>query len=241
MSEVNNLWLWNAVEKTDPDYTKQMPGGSRLTSINGAYLVKKATEIFGPIGDKWGYEIKEERYDHGAPLLDENGNQLATATIHTLRLELWYKNADGERCSIEHFGHTDMISINKYGITTEHEPSKKSLTDALSKCLSMLGFGGDIHMGMYDDQYYVEELANKTAIEKSDNKAAEILRQEQNYREWKKTTLTLISSAVSINELEALFTAAIRKAKRKNDNEGIKQFSSEKDKAKERLQKNGDK
>lgn len=233
---MSNLTLWDAVETTDPDFTKQMPGKSGLTSINPSYLVKKATDQWGPIGDKWGYEIKEERFDAGAPFLDDENKQLGIATIHTLRLELWYKNADGEKCAIEHYGHTIFIGKNKYGLFTDQDPAKKSLTDALVKCLSMLGFGSDIHMGMYEDNTYVDDLENKMSIDKSDDKAAETLRQEQEYRDWVTKTQKLIETSVSLYELEAIYTAAVRKTKRKGDDKTMKEFVIAKNESKKRLE-----
>lgn len=234
---MDNLKLWNAVEETDPDFTKVIPGGAGLTSINTSYLVKKMTEQFGPIGDKWGYDIKDEKFIVGAPYLDDNGQLIANTTTHTLLLELWYENADGKRCAVQHYGHTDAIYKNKYGLQTEKEPNKKSLTDALGKCLSMLGFGGDIFMGMYDDREYVKDLENKVAIEKSDDKAAEVLRQEQEYKEWIETTENLIKTTASLHELEAIYTAAIRRSKRKNDKSAVTLFTKATTEAKKRIAK----
>ena len=42
----------------------------------------RATEIFGPIGEGWGYEVLEEKFIDGKPLLepvlDERNKQVAT-------------------------------------------------------------------------------------------------------------------------------------------------------------------
>lgn len=149
MSENDNLEIWNAVEKTDPKYTKQFSrgGGFRGTATNATYLIKKATKMFGPIGIGWGWNILEEKIVDGAP-----GDK-----IHYLKLQLWY-SWKGGLGKIEHFGQTTFVGKNKNGPFTDEEAPKKSLTDALSKALSTLGFASDIHLGQYDDNRYVNDL-----------------------------------------------------------------------------------
>jgi len=58
----DNLKLWRAVEKTDPSLTKNFSrgGGFQGTAINPTSLVMRATEMFGPPGIGWGYEIVKE-------------------------------------------------------------------------------------------------------------------------------------------------------------------------------------
>ncbi|SHH03497.1 hypothetical protein [Bradyrhizobium erythrophlei] len=148
-NQQDNLAIWNEVEQTDPNYTKQFNrgGGFKGTATNATYLIKKATKMFGPIGIGWGWNIVEEKYQPGQ---DKD-------VVHVLRLRLWYK-WNSERGEIEHFGQTTFVGKNKNGWFTDEEAPKKSLTDALSKCLSTLGFAADIHLGMYDDNRYVSDL-----------------------------------------------------------------------------------
>jgi hypothetical protein len=51
-----NMKLWNAVEKTNPKYTKQVGFGRKFTTVNAQYQVKCATEQFGPLGKGWGID-----------------------------------------------------------------------------------------------------------------------------------------------------------------------------------------
>ncbi|WP_315729908.1 hypothetical protein [Bradyrhizobium sp. SZCCHNRI2010] len=150
MSDPNtNLVIWNEVEATDPKFTKQFNrgGGFKGTATNATYLIKKATMMFGPIGIGWGWDIVEDRFQPGQ---DKD-------VVHILRLKLWYKWND-QRGEIEHFGQTQFVGKNKNGYFTDEEAPKKSLTDALTKCLSTLGFAADIHLGLYDDNRYVNDL-----------------------------------------------------------------------------------
>lgn len=153
MSETNkNLEIWEAVETTDPKYTKPFNrgGGFRGTSTNTTYLAKKATKLFGPLGIGWGWTVLDEQYQPGQ---DKD-------VIHVLRIKLWYE-WNGKRGEIEHFGQTQFVGKNKNGYYTDEEAPKKSLTDALSKCLSMLGFSADIYLGMYEDHKYVNNLKRR--------------------------------------------------------------------------------
>lgn len=155
----SNLAIWNQVEKTNPDFTKGFSrgGGFKGTAINPTYMAMKATEMFGPIGKGWGVEIQDETLMEGAPIFNGNGEAVGHELIHKLRVCLWYL-ADGQRCEIVQFGQTTFVGKNKYGPFTDEEAPKKSLTDGMTKCLSLLGFSADVHMGRYDDNKYVNDL-----------------------------------------------------------------------------------
>lgn len=161
---VGKLGLWNQVEKTDPRYTKPFnrSGGFRGTAVNSTYLARRATEVFGPMGIGWGVDILDEEILEGAPL-DAQGNH---EKIHKVRVKLWYV-FNGERGEVKQFGQTTFVGRNKNGFFTDEEAPKKSLTDAMGKCLSLLGFSADIHLGLYDDNKYVAELQKEFA-EKAD-------------------------------------------------------------------------
>lgn len=159
----DNLKLWRAVEKTDPSLTKEFNrgGGFKGTAINPTYLIMRATEMFGPPGIGWGYEIVKEEMLVGAPLT-ETCNELT----HCLQVKFWYI-LDGKRGEIEQFGATTYVGKNKYGPFTDEEAKKKTLTDAISKCLSWLGFSADVHLGRYDDNKYVSDLRKEFSEERS--------------------------------------------------------------------------
>lgn len=216
-TEMNSA-LWREVQETNPAYTKEYsgPGGFTGTAINGHYAIKRATEVFGPVGIGWGYEIEEERFDQGGPLKTPEGVPQVFAVVHTLKVRLWYMQGD-KKGTVTHYGHTPYISVNKYGIQTDMEAPKKSLTDALKKCLSMLGFAADIFLGMFDDIHYVEEKRNEFAIESADNKIDEKVRQAEEFKEWLDNNVRLIESAQTLNELKMLNASAVRKLAHRND------------------------
>jgi len=163
-SEHPNLSLWESVQATDPNYTKAFnrSGGFRGTAINHTYQQKRATQAFGPKGLGWGSRILDEKYAEGAPIVHPQHGVIGREVIHVVRIELWYLR-EGQRGSVEAFGQTTFVGSNKHGTFTDEEAPKKSLTDAESKALASLGFSADVHLGLFDDSKYVNDLSAKVA------------------------------------------------------------------------------
>ena len=145
-----NTALWDAVEKTPPSKTKAITGKPyKGTSPQPYYLIRRATEVFGPCGIGWGFTIIDERLEDGSP----------NVRIHIARVRVWYE-WNGKRGEVEHVGQTVFCGSNKNGPFTDEDAPKKSVTDALVKALSLIGFAGDIFSGRYDDSKYVNSLVD---------------------------------------------------------------------------------
>lgn len=159
----DNLKLWKAVEKTPPEHTKEITGKSyKGTSPKPHYLIHKATETFGPCGIGWGFQIVEERIEEGA-----GGERM-----HLARVKVWYEWND-KRGEVEHIGGTQFSGTRASGKAfTDEDAPKKSVTDALVKALSLIGFAGDIFMGRYDDSKYLQELKNEGSSVEPESRAA---------------------------------------------------------------------
>lgn len=216
----DNLKMWKSVQKTDPAFTKEYsgPGGFSGTAVNASYLAMRATDVFGPCGTGWGYDVLEDRFDIGGPIIDKTTKEvLCNSQMHTIKLAFWYLGADGEKKTVIHYGHTPFITQNKFGVATDFEAPKKSLTDAIGKCLSQLGFSADIRLGLYDDIHYVSELKNESEIERADDKVEARERQVEEYREWLSTNKNLIETAQSLNELKKVYASAMRKLENRRD------------------------
>ena len=226
MNDKINLAIWRQVESTDPSATKQYKGvgGFSGTAVNATYLNRRATEIFGPMGIGWGAEIVSEYITEGAPMshtVDGNPPILCNEKIHTLRLKLWYM-LDGKRGEVEQFGHTDLVFKNKWGFQTEHEPSKKSYTDALKKCLSMLGFAADIFLGEFDDAEYREQLQTEFDIQKAEDREEMVDTKKTELIDYVSRHRDSISRAVSMSELNGIAKTALRHLERQGS---IKELS----------------
>jgi hypothetical protein len=78
--------------------------------------------------------------------------------ISHARVSVWYNWGD-KTGSVEHVGQTVFCGKRRNGaLFTDEDAPKKSVTDALTKALSMIGFAGDIFSGRWDDNQYVESL-----------------------------------------------------------------------------------
>lgn len=146
--------IWDAVFKTDPKHTKGFTrgGGFKGTATNALYLIHKATKLWGPMGSAWGVEIIEDKMLQGAPMILD-GIVVGHEIIHCVTINLFHPGG-----KVPAFGQTIFVGKNKNGLFTDEEAPKKSLTDATTKALSWLGFSADIHMGLYDDNKYVNDL-----------------------------------------------------------------------------------
>lgn len=231
----DKLKLWVDVETTDPDYTKEYKGagGFTGTAINGMYLIKKATEKFGPVGIGWGWNVLDDRYDKGAPIAhfaDVDGKKTPTLSdhcelVHTLKIELWYKLGD-QIGKVIGYGQTPMVYSNKYGIQTETEPAKKSLTDAIKKCLSMLGFSADIFLGEYEDENYIAQVKAEIEIEKAEDRDAEIEAQRSELAAYITRHIDSIKAAVTVSEVNGLARTSLRYLERRKTMRDMTEIAS---------------
>ena len=149
---MDNMKLWQSVCVTDPRAVKPITGKQyKGNSPKPYWVIQRATEVFGPCGLGWGVKILSERFE-----------RFGDEALHIAHVMVWYMQ-DGKRCEIEQMGQTRAAYISAAGkhIVDEDAP-KKSATDGMVKCLSMLGFAGDIFSGQWDDSKYVAWAAEET-------------------------------------------------------------------------------
>ena len=206
-----NTAIWDKVSKTDPSVTKTSnQGGRQQTSIDGYWMIKKATEVFGMVGIGWGWDVIEERWDDGAliPIKQDDGStRLEQSKTHTIKLKLWFIH-DGKRGEVTQYGHTQAIYKSKWGVSDDGEAPKKSLMDAIKKSLSMLGFCSDIFMGMFEDQDYLNQLQTEQAIAKAEDKDAEITKKRDDANDYVLRHIESIKKATSANEVKGIAKTA---------------------------------
>ncbi|HGN0243680.1 hypothetical protein ACS7D5_14940 [Proteus mirabilis] len=248
-SDANNLSIWKQVQRTDPRFTKPLEGvGFTGTSINSTYMFMRATEIFGPIGEGWGYEVLEEKFIDGKPLLepvlDERNKQVATRFLrdadgslfceqnHSIKIRFWYIIECETRGEFESYGATPYRYQTNYGIKVDGEAIKKSLTDAIKKALSMLGFSSDVFMGMHDNPEYIVSNKLEFEIKNASEKAEDITRIRKELDEKFTKHTEVMRSAVTENELRGIastltreISAHIKSAQERRDNDYEKYLS----------------
>lgn len=153
-----NMALWNSVCVTDPEAVKPITGKQyKGNSPRPFWLVQRATETFGPCGTGWGMEVVNERFER----LTESD------VLHVALVRVWYRLDGAEKSYIEQMGQTKAVYMSKNGVMVDEDAPKKSVTDAMVKCLSYIGFAGDIFSGRWDDSKYVEYAREETARRES--------------------------------------------------------------------------
>lgn len=220
-----NMSIWSQVEKTAPEATKSAKvNGQQITSISGQHMIKRATEVFGPVGIGWGWTVAEERFDQGGEIRNDKDEQIGHEVGHTIRVKLWFMQGD-KRGEVEQYGCTPFTYKSKWGVTTDTEAPKKSLTDAVKKALAMLGFSADIFLGLYDDRDYVAEREAESQLEQAENKEAELARQQQERLDWLKASVETMAGAATMNELSKLHASYVRSASRRNEQNFVKRLA----------------
>ena len=161
-----NMDLWGKVFVTDKAHVSEIKVKSyKGNSPRPYYLIQKATETFGPCGIGWCYRIVEQgtqevRYPEP---LGNTGNTVERLMInHWVLVEFWYK-LDGVKSEpIQQYGGTKLSYRTSAGKQEfDEDAQKKSVTDALIKCMSCVGFAGDIFSGRWDDSKYHQEQEEK--------------------------------------------------------------------------------
>lgn len=139
--------IWEALSKSDPDKTKPFnrAGGFRGTSLKPIWMTLRMTEMFGKCGEGWGMNRPEFQI---VPAGDEILVYCTTA--------LWTANKDDIVYGV---GGDKVRTIRNNGNAfNDDEAFKKAYTDSLSNAMKQIGMAADIHMGLHDDDKYVQEM-----------------------------------------------------------------------------------
>ena len=165
-----NMKLWDSVFETEAKYTKIVNQRGGFTSIGSQYQLREATKQWGPYGAKWG--VKDCKY-----FMCEGD----------LVLEAVFYYPDGE-FEIA----TDML------FKSGNDSRKKLLTDLTTKALSKLGFNGDVFMGMFDDNKYVNSLKEKQ------ERFSKYFKTASDYQQWMSDFRTTLDGCRSLEEINCV-------------------------------------
>ena len=204
-----NLALWELVEKTDTKNTKQARKGQhQFTSISPMSQFKKATEVFGIQGSKWGIKI-------GTELFSE---MTIGETILINYDAVMFFDFDGEKGEIPIHACEKLAyktnGANGY-LKVDEEARKKVVTNAKTKGLSELGFNADVFMGRFDDLEYLETRKAEEDLEASEDKDRF---NKDKYKEIKQTALDAaktLDQLPTIKSLESFYHKSLSKVRGK--------------------------
>lgn len=157
MSANQNTFLFEQLRETPPEARKQITGGrlKGFTDINPMWRIKRLTEVFGPCGIGWKYEITSQRIQPG------HGHEVA-AFVDIL---LYYKHNGEWSEGIPGIGGSSFVATEKNGAHTSDECFKMALTDALGTACKALGMSADIFYDKDRTKYNTQAPSNNPVDE----------------------------------------------------------------------------
>lgn len=160
MSE--NTKLWDLLGRTDPAHTQKFTrgGGFKGTAIKPMFSYRRMTEEFGPCGKGWG--VGEPTFQ---VVPGDNREVLVYCTV-----SIWYRHEDAE-ARVYGVGGDKVVTHIKANEQynrperweSDDEAFKKAFTDAVTNALKLIGVGADVHMGLFDDNKYVNTMREEFA------------------------------------------------------------------------------
>ena len=143
---MENKRYWDRASKPPADALKEIRGGrlAGKTDVNPQWRMEAMTDIFGPVGIGWRYEIIDL---WTVPTPD--GEVVAFS-----RVSVWYKDGDSWSEAVPGIGGSMLIAKEKGGLYVSDEAYKMATTDALSVAFKALGIASEIYRGHFDGSKY---------------------------------------------------------------------------------------
>lgn len=218
-----NRSIWDKVRRPPPTALKQIKGGrlSGMTDISPQWRYEIMTEVFGPAGDQWGFDVKDRW------TFEASDGEVGAFT----QVLVWYFMHGEVRCEVTGLGGSRLIAKESGGLRFNDEAWKMSLTDAIGTALKVIGVGADIYAGRWDGSKYTDDggatpagapqPSPRNAVHGalSKQKAEEVkaslerLFDDEPEEERKLLFATVLSSSFGVDSIEALGRLEIAKIK----------------------------
>lgn len=144
---VETTYLWETVCDSDPGTLKHVTQRGGFTAIAAQAQIKRATELWGPYGYKWG--LRDCKFS-GLP--GQDGAGLACLTLDAT---FFYP------CSLDGVVREAVFEISSdIAYDPRGECRKKLMTDVTTKALSKLGFNADVFLDQmkWDGNKYINKV-----------------------------------------------------------------------------------
>lgn len=223
-----NFELMGRLMRTEPEFegkamTKPFKagGGFSGTALNASYVTAALTAAFGPVGLGWGYEVLAFDDYHPPPrqALGEEGGK-AHPSVSFVHIRFWYFPAgcwpasddagrdvlvpSGPRAEFHQVGGTPYTGRG------DDDIRKKGLTDAISKAASHIGIGIDIHLGLWDDNKWVDQRTAETRETQAANDKAAAVEQRAEVQAKADSLADRIKACTEVMGFAALKAEAVR-------------------------------
>ena len=139
-----SMRFWDALKTPPPDALKKITGGrlSGKTDINPQWRLQTMTEVFGPCGIGWRYEIVRTWTETS----DQQVGVFAEVHVRLLDGDSWSAPIPG-------IGGSMLVEMERSGPHFSDEGYKMAVTDALSVCFKALGVAADVYRGLMDGKH----------------------------------------------------------------------------------------
>ena len=134
--EQDNLAIYEKAREVPKTALKQIFGGrlKGMSDINPMFRIKRITEIFGPCGFGWKYEIVEKRFE-------AQGQEVKCF----IQINLYVKWQGEWSEPIPGVGGAGFVDREKSGLFVNDECEKMAMTDALGVAMKALGIAADVY------------------------------------------------------------------------------------------------
>ena len=137
---MQNLSIYEKARSVPEEAKKNIAAGrlKGMTDINPMWRIKKLTELFGPCGVGWWYEITDKHLS-----ADEATNQVAAF----VDINLFYIDPETgiQSHAIPGTGGSTFVAQERNGPYMSDECYKMALTDAIGVAAKALGVGADVY------------------------------------------------------------------------------------------------
>lgn len=154
---MDNMELFRQFENTADEAKKPIEAGrlKGFTDINPMWRFKRLTEVFGPVGIGWKYQITDKKVIPGA-------DGVVSAFVDIL---LYYKFNGEWSEGIPGTGGSSFVAKEKSGLYTSDECFKMALSDAIGTACKALGMSADIYFSKDRSKYTTSQEAPETKME----------------------------------------------------------------------------
>lgn len=145
----SNTTLYDKLRSVPEEAKKPIQGGrlKGMTSIEPQWRINRLTDVFGPVGIGWKYEIVRMWRE-----ITEESNEVI-ANVH---INLYYKQdgQDGDWSEpVPGIGGSKLQTQERNGLYVSDECFKMALTDAISVAGKVIGLGADVYWDNYESKY----------------------------------------------------------------------------------------
>lgn len=164
---MDSMELWGKLENTPKEAQKEISAGrlKGFTDINPMWRLKRLTEVFGPCGIGWKYEVVSTNVLPGS-------NDEVAAFVNIL---LYYK-VDGKWSDgIPGMGGSMFVAKELKGMHTSDECFKMALSDAIGTACKALGMSADIYFSKDRSKYTDAPEAAEAKMESTQDAAGFVI------------------------------------------------------------------